>query len=170
MAKLNDCQIDRKKIGARCFDWDDCKREMGICLEGWENIIRWKTGKSLHIIGRGKGPLYWAPALLAVCLVNYKEMWNRSSDTHRVPERQALLPHFTNEKTEAQCDLPHTASTWQRLGFMAGLSRITLCFSTVSASVMTPYSCFFLLCCLPGGIKLPSKWVRFFDLWIGKKK
>ena len=75
--------------------------------------------------------------MLAVCLVNYKEMWNGSSDTQHGQERQALLPHLTHETAKSQGDLAYTASTWQRQGFGADLLHVALCFSTVSASVMT---------------------------------
>lgn len=75
--------------------------------------------------------------MLAVCLMKYKEMWNGSSDTQRGQERQALLPHPTHETAESQGDLAYAAGTWQRRGFLADLLNVALCFSTISASVMT---------------------------------
>lgn len=71
-----------------------------------------------------------------------------------------LLPHRTSDKTGS---LWHPSlSMWWRLGFPVGLSHSWVP-QKVAASMMTPSSSFFLLCCLPGGIKLPHKWVKV--LW-----
>ena len=68
------------------------EKSLGSVLKDDRMFLGRKQERAFIKWGMGRGPFYWTPTMLAVCLVNYKEMWNGSSDTQHGQEGKYYSP------------------------------------------------------------------------------